>query len=215
MDTILERVTSQQQLAEQEAQQHNAQIKERYKRLQNAEADQFAQSNTQESNAVQYNVRASVSTLERPSVSVDDTSIFEQAPQVTEYVREKLDSSVFTTDKFQAVQQPVQQLSRAVAAVPQAPTAVATAAVAVASPYALTNFAKAVMAAFAAVVIVMLTLICVNTQLIRQRTVEVQGLQAQNAALQEEYAELQSRIRDAVSEETIREYALSRGMIQR
>ncbi len=71
------------------------------------------------------------------------------------------------------------------------------------------------MAAFAAVVIVMLTLICVNTQLIRQRTVEVQGLQAQNAALQEEYAELQSRIRDAVSEETIREYALSRGMIQR
>lgn len=211
MDTILERVTSQQQLAEQEAQQHNAQIKERYKRLQNAEADQFAQSNTQESNAVQYNVRASVSTLERPSVSVDDTSIFEQAPQVTEYVREKLDSSVFTTDKFQAVQ----QLSRAVAAVPQAPTAVATAAVAVASPYALTNFAKAVMAAFAAVVIVMLTLICVNTQLIRQRTVEVQGLQAQNAALQEEYAELQSRIRDAVSEETIREYALSRGMIQR
>lgn len=215
MDTILERVTSQQQLAEQEAQQHNAQIKERYKRLQNAEADQFAQSNTQVSNAVQYNVRASVSTLERPSVSVDDTPIFEQAPQVTEYVREKLDSSVFTTDKFQAVQQPVQQVSQAVAAVPQAPTAVATAAVAVASPYALTNFAKAVMAAFAAVVIVMLTLICVNTQLIRQRTVEVQGLQAQNAALQEEYAELQSRIRDAVSEETIREYALSLGMIQR
>ena len=39
METILERVNLQQQLAEQEAQKHNALIRERYKRLQDAEAD--------------------------------------------------------------------------------------------------------------------------------------------------------------------------------
>ena len=214
METILERVSLQQQLAEQEAQKHNAQIKERYKRLQDAEADQFAQSYIQENNAADYTVRASVLAPERPSVSVEETPVFEQTPQVTEFVREKIEAPVFTTEKFSAVETPVVQ---EVAFAPvetqavqmQAPTAVATEA-----QYSLTHFAKMMLAAFATAVLVMLTLICVNTHLIRQKTVELQNLQAQNVQLHEEYTALQNRIEEAISEETITQYALSQGMIQ-
>ena len=214
METILERVSLQQQLAEQEAQKHNAQIKERYKRLQDAEADQFAQSYVQENNAADYTVRASVLAPERPSVSVEETPVFEQTPQVTEFVREKIEAPVFTTEKFSAVETPVVQ---EVAFAPvetqavqmQAPTAVATEA-----QYSLTHFAKMMLAAFATAVLVMLTLICVNTHLIRQKTVELQNLQAQNVQLHEEYTALQNRIEEAISEETIAQYALSQGMIQ-
>ncbi len=214
METILERVSLQQQLAEQEAQKHNAQIKERYKRLQDAEADQFAQSYVQENNAADYTVRASVLAPERPSVSVEETSVFEQTPQVTEFVREKIEAPVFTTEKFSAVETPVVQ---EVAFAPvetqavqmQAPTAVATEA-----QYSLTHLAKMMLAAFATAVLVMLTLICVNTHLIRQKTVELQNLQAQNVQLHEEYTALQNRIEEAISEETITQYALSQGMIQ-
>lgn len=214
METILERVSLQQQLAEQEAQKHNAQIKERYKRLQDAEADQFAQSYIQENNAADYTVRASVLAPERPSVSVEETPVFEQTPQVTEFVREKIEAPVFTTEKFSAVETPIVQ---EVAFAPvetqavqmQAPTAVATEA-----QYSLTHFAKMMLAAFATAVLVMLTLICVNTHLIRQKTVELQNLQAQNVQLHEEYTALQNRIEEAISEETITQYALSQGMIQ-
>ena len=53
MATIMESITVEERIARQQAELHNAQIKERYRRLQNAEADQFAQSYTQESNAAQ------------------------------------------------------------------------------------------------------------------------------------------------------------------
>ena len=214
METILERVNLQQQLAEQEAQKHNALIRERYKRLQDAEADQFSQSYTQETNAADYTVRASVLAPEKPSVSVNDTPIFEQTPQITEFVRERIDSPVFTTDKFNAVEETAMQTTAFAPVATQAVQMQAPAAVAVESQYSLTQFAKMVIAAFAAAVIVMLSLICVNTQFIRQKTMEYDALQMQSEQLQAEYAQLQARIEKATAEETIAEYALSQGMIQ-
>jgi outer membrane murein-binding lipoprotein Lpp len=73
--------------------------------------------------------------------------------------------------------------------------------------------AKAVLAAFVATVLLMLTLICVNTQIIRIKSVRVQDLEQQKEQLAQDIAELQSRIQAAQSEEAIREYALSNGMI--
>ena len=212
METILERVTLQQQLAEQEAQKHNALIKERYKRLQDAEADQFSQSYTQETNATEYTVRASVLAPERPSVS--DAPVFEQTPQITEFVREKIETPVFTTEQNSAVEEPVMQATVFAPVETQAMQVQAPAAVAEAAQYSLTQFAKMIIAAFAAAVIVMLSLICVNTHLIRHKTVEYDALQMQSVQLQEEYAQLQARIQKATSQETITEYALSQGMIQ-
>jgi cell division protein FtsL len=147
-------------------------------------------------------------------VSVNDTPIFEQTPQITEFVRERIDSPVFTTDKFNAVEETAMQATTFAPVATQAVQMQATAAVAVESQYSLTQFAKMVIAAFAAAVIVMLSLICVNTQLIRQKTVEYDALQMQSEQLQAEYAQLQARIQQATSPETIAEYALSQGMIQ-
>ena len=61
MEMVLEREATKLTNAELEAQQHNAQISERYRRLQSAVADQFASESYAEP------VRASVSTLERPT----------------------------------------------------------------------------------------------------------------------------------------------------
>jgi cell division protein FtsL len=94
----------------------------------------------------------------------------------------------------------------------QAP--VYTASVAKQAQYSLSTMAKVVMAAFAAVVILMLTLICVNTQTIERKSLQIRNLEQQREELIEKNAEVQRRIQEAQSEEAITEYALSQGMIK-
>lgn len=201
METILERVTLQQQIAAQEAQKHNAQIRERYKRLQDAEAEQFMQPSVEEH--AEYNVRTSI--LTQPTYV--ETPVLAQNPQIIEFVQEKIETPVMQTEEFTYTEE------EKVETAPISVQATAS-AVAVEESYSLTNFAKLVLSAFVAIVMVMLTLICVNTQLIHQRTMQLENLQVRNVQLQEEYAEVQERIRQAVSEETIINYAKSQGMIR-
>ncbi len=196
--------------AEEEAQKHNAMIAERYRRLQDAEADQFA-----ESYRTGDAVRASVLAPEAPVYTAPtETPAVEQIPQVTEFVRARIETPVFTTEKFNGLKEE-QALENTVLPVQTAPVEIyaPTQAVATEAQYSLSAMAKAVLAAFVATVIVMLTLICVNTQLIRMKSVRVQNLEAQKEQLSEELAELQSRIEAAQSEEAIKQYALSNGMI--
>ena len=86
MELLLEQQTTKLTNDEIAAKEHNAQIKERYLKLQNAEANQF----TEETVAPQ----ASIFTKETPvtyySPVVDNVATVEQAPQITEYVREEL-----------------------------------------------------------------------------------------------------------------------------
>lgn len=215
MATLYENKIKTYNLVEEE-QTHNALISERYRRLQNAEADQF--SSYEENNASEYTVRASVLTPERPSVT--ETPRTEQVPQVTEYVRARIDSPVFTTDKFNTVkeQETVAQVSTPtpvfMPTYTQAQAPVTETSVALEMQYSLSNMAKMVIAAFVAVVTVMLALICVNTQLIQQKTTRLEFLEQRKAELVTEYAELQREIEIAKSEEAVREYAQSQGMIQ-
>ena len=138
----------------------------------------------------------------------------EQTPQVTEYVRERIQSPVFTTDKFNAVQEEqVVQRAQTVQAPAVMPTVTTQAAVSQEASYSLSSFAKKAIVAFAATVTVMMSLICVNTHIINQKRAQLEGLQAQKQELIEQNAELQRRIEEATSEETIREYAISQGMI--
>ena len=211
MATLLENQTMENLTVDKAAELHNAQIKERYRRLQDAEADQFAaESYAEERAQTSYAVRASVLAPEAPAV--------EQVPQVTEFVHTRIDSPVFTTEKFErAEEQTAQEQAPVAAYIPvempvQAP--VATVAVSQETQYSLSRLAKTVMAAFAAVVIVMLTLICVNSQIIRQKTARIANLEAQKQELIENNAEIQRRIEVAQSEEAIEEYALSQGMIR-
>ena len=206
-----ERTQTQTQTQTREAELHNAGIKERYRRLRDAEERQF-----NETNATENTVRASVLAPERPAFTAPITEnipTIEQMPTVTEYVRNYVESPVFTTEKFNQVTQETPVAVQAPVEMPAQATAVAV-AVSQEVQYSLSNMAKMVMAAFAALVIVMLTVICVNTQIINQKTLQLQALEAQRAELLEESAEIQSRISQARSEETIREYALSQGMVE-
>lgn len=208
MATLMETQTMKNLTVEKEAELHNAQINERYKRLQNAEADQFAEETEDIRSESAYSVRASVLTPEAPVV--ENTATFEQIPQVTEFVREK--APVFTTEKFNHIAETTAPV--AIQAHVSIPVQEPVTAVAKQAEYSLTAMAKAIMATFVAVVIMMLTLICINTQTIERKSIQLKNLEKQREELVEQNEELQRRIEIAQSEETIREYALSQGMIQ-
>lgn len=197
MEQLLER-TMQTTIGEQEAEQHNAQISERYRKLLSAENDQFSEQNY---------AAPTVSDVIAPTVS--ETPVMEQAPQVTEFVHERVTAPVFTADKFDLIR------DQAVQAAPVfAPVFEKKAAVAVEAQYSLTPLAKVVMAVFTMIVIAMLTMICINTRLIENKSTRIKNLEKQREELVERNEEIQKRIEIAQSEETIRQYAESHGMVQ-
>ena len=199
MESVLEKTTTQFSSAELEAQRHNAMINERYRQLQSAEADQFAEVNTFEQ--MNENTETSVYT------SVEDSAALEQAPQVTEYVQTRSSSALFTTEKFDRMQ----GFENANAA-PTAVSAPVTAArVKSVAQYSLTPFAKIVMAIFTFVIVAMITLICVNTHIINQKNIKLKNLEKKKEQLMEQSEELQRRIDEARSEEAIRAYAEAQG----
>lgn len=204
----LEDVRTKEIAALKEAELHNAGIQERYRRLREAEERQFS-APTQ--NAAEYTVRASVLAPEKPAFSTfENVPQTAQTPEITQFVRESA-APVFTTEKFetftaeQAVQAPVE--------IPVARVEQAVQAEQVAQ-YSLSAFAKKAIFAFCATVTLMTSLIGVNTHLINKKRVEIANLQATQRQLLQENAEIERRIQDATSEESIREYALSQGMIK-
>lgn len=222
MDTVMDRSVMENTIVEQEARLHNALIKERYRKLQSAEADQFAQeAHTTQARESNYGVRAFVLEPEKSAFTapvVDNTPVVEQVPQVTEFVRTYNESPVFTTEKFNAVKEDVKAYAPVASMPVEIPLQQQTPAKAVAlsteAQYSLSAFAKTVIAAFAALVVVMLTLICVNTQIIQNKTAQVHALETQRQELLDIQAEIEQRIVKAKSKETIREYAESQGMIE-
>ena len=212
MATLLENEQLQTTTQDRAAQLHNAGIQERYRRLRDAEERQFAQP-TQ--NASNYTVRASVLAPERPSFAmpVESVPAVEQVPQVTEYVRERIETPVFTTDKFQAVEEQATAFAPAapmeMPQIMQAPTMTA----AVEESYSLSAFAKRAMAIFGAVVTVMLSVIGINSHLINQKNIKIRNLEQKREELMEKNEEIQRRIENATDEQTIMDYILSEGMI--
>ena len=89
-----------------------------------------------------------------------------------------------------------------------------TASVAVEPQYSLNAFAKKALAIFAAVVVTMLSVICVNTQIIQRQSIKLRNLEQKKEQLMEANEDLQRRIANAKSEETILDYAQSKGMIE-
>ena len=190
-----------------QAEEHNAQISERYQRLLNAEAEQFAEIDNRTSGNV-YAHRNFVLTPERP---VSETPVHQQEAQVKEYSREIPNASVFTTEKYdinnQATIRPVSTVMPTQAPALQQASAVKQ------ESYSLTNFAKLVLAAVAAVVVLMLTVIGINSSLIARNTMVFNALQERRAELVKENDELMRRIENATSEESIRAWASESGMI--
>ena len=205
MEAVRERMQTQLTDIE-EAQKHNALINERYRQLQNAEADQFA-NDTAAQNV--ESVKAEAVAVETPLyISPLNVATLEQAPQVTEYVAPAA-SALFTTEKFEAV--------KAYEAATVAPVEIAepvkAAEVAVEAHYSLAPLAKIMMAVFTFVVVAMLAMICVNTQIIRQKKVQLKNLEEKKEQLMEQSEEIQRRIEAARSEEAILQYAQANGLL--
>ncbi len=197
--------------AQTEAQKHNALISERYKRLQNAVANQFAEDVRIEERKAD-NAYADVDVHEKTtyiSPNAVNPASYAQMPTVTEYIS-RASSALFTTEKFANMQSVEEQTISAPVAAP-----VQAVAAKMEAQYSLSSMAKIVMAVFTFVLVAMLTLICVNTQAIAQKRANIRQLEERKAELIEKNEEMQQRIEDAKSEETIREYAESQGMVQR
>ena len=207
MELVLDRPTTTQSVETNEAQEHNALIKERYRKLQSTEADQFATPSYTASTYQAATVNAQASTVYAPMFG--STATVEQTPQVTEYVRH-MESALFTTEKFEKVENEVPQetVPTFVADVTtNAPVMTPATATATREGYGLNAFAKFMLGVFAAVVVCTMTMICINTAKIQQKTIRLRNLEQKRQELIEKNEEIERRIADAKSEETIRQYA--------
>ena len=182
-----------------EAQKHNAMINERYLKLQNAVADQIS------NDIAQKEKQAETVVEETPLyISPSNVATLEQAPRVTEYVASTA-AALFTTQKFEAVKAYEEN------APVEMPAPVQAMETSMEAQYSLSPLAKVVMAVFTFVIVAMLSMICVNTQIIRQKRVQLKNLEEKKEQLMEQSEEIQRRIEAAKSEETIRQYAEANG----
>ena len=201
-------------ILELEREKHNAQIQERYRRILEAEESQFDQTNN-----VQASVQAParVSSLTYTAPIVNTTPVLEQVPSVSEYPS-LIESPVFTSEKYANLENnytsaPVQEMAE-VATVTDMPIMQVAEGVQVAERFSLTAKAKMVISAVCATFVLMFSMVGVNTQIINKKAKQIKNLEKIRNELTEKNDELQMRIQQAQSEESIREYALSHGMIQ-
>lgn len=207
METLLEKTLQRTNVEQETQQQHNAQISERYRKLLSAENDQFSE---QDVVAPVEEVRASVF-VEPQAV---EAPVAEQTPQVTEFTHERLTSPVFTTEKFERLQEQAPVVAETIPVYAPVREQKAKETTVVAAQYSLSPLAKLVMAVFAFVVLAMLTMICVNTRLMQTKSIRIQNLEERRQELMEQNEELQSRIAEAKSEESVRAWAEEHGMVQ-
>ncbi len=191
MNTVLERST----LEDVEKEQHNAMISERYRKLLDAVEDVFSASNVEEK---EYS---------SAFFALDNTPTVEQTPTVTEY------APVFTTEKFQRIEELQREVERTMPVATPSMKSTEKATTAVAAHYSLTPLAKIVMAAFTLVVVAMLALIGINSYLLNQRSIRLKNLEEQRQELLERNEEIQARIMELQTEESILERAEQAGLL--
>ncbi|MBS5856462.1 MAG: hypothetical protein KID07_06820 [Firmicutes bacterium] len=215
-------------LQAEEARKHNAMIRERYRLLQNAEEAQlektFAEAE-QQKRAEQFNAPAAPvepvvpAMPEAPAAPVVKTQ--ERAVPLTAQQKD-----LFTADTFRRVVSGAAEAQAAVQTPVQAPAfrpvyvpgeakeqvkAVEKSAEKALESYSLTNAAKAVIAAVAAFVVLLIALIGVNTRILNAKGAELTMLEEKKAELVEQSRELANRIEKATSEETIAAWAQANG----
>lgn len=215
-------------LQAEEARKHNAMIRERYRLLQNAEEAQlektFAEAE-QQKRAEQFTAPAAPvapvvpAMPEAPAAPVVKTQ--ERAVPLTAQQKD-----LFTADTFRRVVSGAAEAQAAVQTPVQAPAfrpeyvpgeakeqvkAVEKSAEKALESYSLTNAAKAVIAAVAAFVVLLIALIGVNTRILNAKGAELTMLEEKKAELVEQSRELANRIEKATSEETIAAWAQVNG----
>ena len=199
MNMLRER-TELQKLEAEKAQKHNESINENFLKIKNLVHAQFDEDEVQDV-ATEAVVEPVVE--EAPLyISPSNVAKLEQAPLVTEYAS-PMAAALFTTQKYEMARENMEVHTAPVQATKHV----------VEASYALTPFAKVVMAAFTCVVVGMIALIGMNTQIIRQKKLRIQNLEEKKQQLVEQSQDIQRRIEAAQSEETIMQYALENGMV--
>lgn len=189
MATIFDAKQDTKTVVDKAAAEHNAQIKERFQRLQSVERSQFAELSYQAP-------RASVLAPERPV----------QTQQPMQEVQERSVSQLFTAETLDRTLQehaPVAQEPEV-----QAPVVAQTVAV---EGVQLSRFAKVFLCACAAVVTALICLICAFTQIISANDLKLNALESKNAQLRAEYVQVHSELESAKSPETIKAIVEAQG----
>ena len=181
------------------AQKHNDSINENFLKIKNLVHAQFDEEEIEDVATEEV-----VDVVEEAPLYISPANVtkLEQAPLVTEYAAPTMETTV-AAQTYEMPQKSVEMVTAPVQASERAVEAV----------YALTPLAKVIMAAFTFVVIAMLSLIAMNTQIIRQKKMRIQNLEERKQQLVEESQEIERRIAAAQSEETIRQYALENGIV--
>ena len=201
MEALRERLNVQETEAE-KAQRHNDAINENFKKFERYFETKFEKDDTQ------------VVATETPVAPVqEEEPLYISPSNVGKAVQETssrvsaspMAAALFTPQRYEMMQETHTAPVEISAPVKATKTAVE-------ASYGLTPLAKVVMAAFTVVVVAMLALICMNTQIIRQKRIRIQNLEEKKQQLLEESQEIQRRIEAAQSEETIRQYALENGI---
>ncbi len=181
------------------AREHNEQISENYKNLQNAIESQF--SVTYASPSPSYSAKTDFAPVQTEGNRV------QQRPQVREYASQTMaETMVFTTEKFGQTE--------GTAYINPEEYATQEKALLKEESYSLTPLAKMIVAGFVAVVTLMLTMAAVNTRIINENNIKLRNLEQQKQELILKNEEIQRNIEKNTSEETIRKYAEEKGMIK-
>ena len=204
MNTLLERNTREAQ----EREVHNAMIAERYKEMLGVVEGQI------NSEPVFNSAQTYAPVVEEPvNVPFYSAPVMEQAPQVTEYTPTNLAASLFTTETLDRIAPQSTVGTFAPTYVAPAPIVEEKTVVVKEEAYSLSSVAKMAIAIFAAVVVLMLTLIGVNTQTIYRKNVRLQNLEEKKQELMERNEEIQRYISELQTEESIIERATEAGLL--
>lgn len=214
-------------LQTEEARRHNQQIRERYLRLQNAEETQLAETfegAEAEKAAREFTAQPFVAPETRlqsaqSSAAVNGAEQTKSVP-LTNRQKELFGAETFrrmvaaqTAPEYTAEPEYVAapEYTAAQAAGQRTEKQTEEAAVSQAETYSLTSAAKTLIAAFAALVVLMLTIIGINSRIIGAKGAELIALEAQKAELVEESRALAERIETEKSDETIERWAEENG----
>ena len=200
-----------------EAKRHNEMIRERYRQLQNAEEIQLSETFSDAEQAKEiapsapaFNAAPAVPVAPVTPAPAEPARTEERSVNVSQQQRE-----LFTADTFRRVlSDNVQEQTAApvqAEAVREKKNEAVKEAQKEAETYSLTSAAKAMIAAFAALVVLMLTVIGINTRILNAKGAELTALELQRAELVEESRALAENIVNTTSEETIANWAAQNG----
>lgn len=175
---------------------HNSQISENYRLLRDLENQQFA---TIQQERAEAQARANVLIREQ-TVAVPRERVTSEL-----FTAETLDRAIRNNAVAERVETPVSN---------EQVNTVAVESVAREEVAVLSSFAKTVAAVFAAVIVMMLTVICINTQIINQKASYLSTLEQKKQELVAKELDLQEKIVRQTSKKAIEEFAEKYGMVK-